>query len=133
MQPSSAFPQRFSAVPRRYFDFVSGLWRIHPFREGNTRTTAVFTIIYLRRLGFTVVNKPFASNARLFRDALALDNTSDPDFKDPAPLNRFIEKTLFDSSITLERLRDSAPPNQTRTALPCFDPNQSEDNGRCQI
>lgn len=124
MQPSSAFPQRFSAVPRRYFDFVSGLWQIHPFREGNTRTTAVFTIIYLRCLGFTVVNKPFASNARLFRDALALDNTSDPDFKDPAPLNRFIEKTLFDSSITLERSNwehcetTETQPRHTRMQVP---------------
>ena len=35
--------------------FVSGLWQIHPFGEGNTRTTAVFTIQYLRSMGFNVV------------------------------------------------------------------------------
>ena len=34
--------------------FVSGLWQIHPFGEGNTRTTAVFTILYLRHIGFSV-------------------------------------------------------------------------------
>ncbi len=90
------------------FGFISGLWQIHPFREGNTRTTAVFAIMYLRRLGFTVDNEPFASNARYFRDALALDNTFDPDFKDSEPLNRFMEKTLFNPDITLEDLRDFA-------------------------
>jgi fido (protein-threonine AMPylation protein) len=36
--------------------FVSGLWQIHAFGEGNTRTTAVFTILYLRSLGFNVEN-----------------------------------------------------------------------------
>lgn len=36
--------------------FVSGLWQIHPFGEGNTRTTAVFTIQYLRSMGFNVEN-----------------------------------------------------------------------------
>ncbi|WP_288179566.1 Fic family protein [Leyella stercorea] len=36
--------------------FVSGLWQIHPFGEGNTRTTAVFTILYLHSIGFKVNN-----------------------------------------------------------------------------
>ena len=40
--------------------FVSGLWQIHAFGEGNTRTTAVFTIQYLRSLGFDVNNDLFA-------------------------------------------------------------------------
>ena len=39
--------------------FVSGLWQIHAFGEGNTRTTAVFTIQYLRSLGFRVANDQF--------------------------------------------------------------------------
>ncbi len=60
------------------------------------------------KIGFTIDNEPFASNARYFRDALALDNTFDPDFKDSEPLNRFMEKTLFNPDITLEDLRDFA-------------------------
>ena len=32
--------------------FVSRLWQIHIFSEGNTRTTAVFFIKSLRTLGF---------------------------------------------------------------------------------
>lgn len=54
------------------FDFMSRLWQIHPFREGNTRTVAVFVILYLRRLGFTVGSEPFASHARYLRDARLL-------------------------------------------------------------
>lgn len=55
--------------------FVAGLWQIHPFGEGNTRTTAVFTIKYLRSLGFeTVDNDPFEHNALYFRNALVRAN-----------------------------------------------------------
>lgn len=54
--------------------FVSGIWQIHPFGEGNTRTTAVFTIKYLRSLGFKVENDIFAKNAWYFRNALVRAN-----------------------------------------------------------
>lgn len=87
------------------FSFISGIWQIHPFREGNTRTTAVFAIMYLRHLGFTVDTTPFASHAQYFRDALVLDNTFDSDLKDPMPLQRFIQATLFDPSTPLPPFR----------------------------
>ena len=54
--------------------FVSNLWQIHPFREGNTRTTAVFTILYLRSLGFDVENDLFAEHSWYFRNALVRAN-----------------------------------------------------------
>ena len=54
--------------------FVSGLWQIHPFGEGNTRTTAVFTILYLRSIGFTITNDPFARHSWYFRNALVRAN-----------------------------------------------------------
>jgi len=54
--------------------FVSGLWQIHIFGEGNTRTTAVFFIKYLRTLGFSVTNDIFAENAWYFRNALVRAN-----------------------------------------------------------
>ena len=54
--------------------FVSGLWQIHAFGEGNTRTTAVFTIQYLRSLGFNVNNDPFARHSWYFRNALVRAN-----------------------------------------------------------
>lgn len=54
--------------------FVSGLWQIHPFGEGNTRTTAVFTILYLRSMGFNVENDLFAKYSWYFRNALVRAN-----------------------------------------------------------
>ena len=54
--------------------FVSGIWQIHAFPEGNTRTTAVFTILYLRSLGFDVENDLFASHSWYFRNALVRAN-----------------------------------------------------------
>ena len=78
--------------------FVSGLWQIHAFGEGNTRTTAVFTIQYLRSLGFNVNNDPFARHSWYFRNALVranyrnvakgIDNT-------PVYLERFFRNLLL--------------------------------------
>ena len=50
--------------------FTANLWQIHAFGEGNTRTTAVFVILYLRSLGFNVNNDIFAQNSWYFRNAL---------------------------------------------------------------
>lgn len=57
--------------------FVSRLWQIHVFGEGNTRTTAVFFIKYLRTLGFDVTNDIFAENAWYFRNSLVRANYTD--------------------------------------------------------
>ena len=57
--------------------FVSRLWQIHVFGEGNTRTTAVFFIKYLRTLGFDVTNDIFAENAWYFRNSLVRANYND--------------------------------------------------------
>ncbi len=54
--------------------FISRLWQIHIFGEGNTRTTAVFFIKYLRKLGFLATNDIFAENAWYFRNALVRAN-----------------------------------------------------------
>ena len=54
--------------------FIARLWQIHIFGEGNTRTTAVFFIKYLRTLGFSATNDIFAENAWYFRNALVRAN-----------------------------------------------------------
>lgn len=54
--------------------FVSGIWQIHPFREGNTRTTAVFTIKYLQSIGFEADNRMFELHSWYFRNALVRAN-----------------------------------------------------------
>ncbi len=57
--------------------FVSRLWQIHAFGEGNTRTTAVFFIKYLSMLGFDVTNDIFAENAWYFHNSLVRANYND--------------------------------------------------------
>ena len=54
--------------------FIANIWQVHPFGEGNTRTTAVFTIKYFRSLGFKINNEPFEKYSWYFRNALVRAN-----------------------------------------------------------
>lgn len=62
---------------RHIAKFTSGIWQIHPFCEGNTRSTAVFIIKYLKTFGFSVSNETFAENSWYFRNALVRANYND--------------------------------------------------------
>lgn len=73
--------------------FVAGLWQIHVFAEGNTRTTAVFFIKYLRTLGFNAQNDIFAENAWYFRNALVRANYSNLK-KNVHETTQYLEKFL---------------------------------------
>ena len=78
--------------------FVSGLWQIHPFAEGNTRTIAVFTILYLRSLGFDVTNDLFANHSWYFRNALVranYQNIRKGIMRNPEYLERFFRNLLL--------------------------------------
>ena len=55
-------------------DFSSRIWQIHPFREGNTRTTALFIEKYLVSLGYNVDNTLFKDKSVYFRNALVRSN-----------------------------------------------------------
>jgi fido (protein-threonine AMPylation protein) len=57
--------------------FISGLWQIHAFGKGNTRTTAVFAIKYLHSLGFEIDSTLFAEHSWYFRNALVRANYND--------------------------------------------------------
>ena len=78
--------------------FVSGLWQIHAFGEGNTRTTAVFTIQYLRSIGLDVNNDLFARHSWYFRNALVRANYKNAkkgiDYT-PVYLERFFRNLLL--------------------------------------
>ena len=54
--------------------FISNLWQIHIFEEGNTRTVTVFFIKYLKSLGFDTTNDTFAKNSWYFKNALVRAN-----------------------------------------------------------
>lgn len=58
----------------RLAEFTSRIWQVHPFMEGNTRTTAVFLEKYLRSLGYQVENEPFEQHSLYFRNALVRAN-----------------------------------------------------------
>ena len=59
---------------RHFAKFISGVWWIHPFREGYARTTVVFAIKYLRAIGFAVCDDLFAEHSWYFRNALVRTN-----------------------------------------------------------
>ena len=55
-------------------DFSSRIWQVHPFREGNTRTTALFIEKYLVSLGYDVDNTLFKKKSVYYRNALVRSN-----------------------------------------------------------
>jgi len=59
---------------RHIAKFISGIWQIHPFGEGNTRTAAVFTMKYLQSFGFSVKKDVFKDHSWYFRNALVRAN-----------------------------------------------------------
>ncbi|MCM1271553.1 MAG: Fic family protein [Ruminococcus flavefaciens] len=85
--------------------FISDIWQIHPFCEGNTRTTAVFMIKYLQTFGFSVSNQVFADNSWYFRNALVRANYNDLQNNIHATtvfLEQFIENLLTDANHDLK-------------------------------
>ena len=85
--------------------FISRLWQIHIFGEGNTRTTAVFFIKYLRSLGYDATNDIFAENAWYFRNALVRANYTDLKndvHETTVYLERFIRNLLLDENNELK-------------------------------
>ncbi len=90
---------------RHIAKFTSGIWQIHPFGEGNTRSTAVFIIKYLKTFGFTVSNETFAENSWYFRNALVRANYNDLQNGIHATtefLELFFENLLMDAEYDLK-------------------------------
>lgn len=88
-----------SETIRHLATFVARLWQIHVFGEGNTRTTAVFFIKYLRTLGFTVTNDMFADYAWYFRNALVRANYQNLKlgvYRTTEYLEQFLQNLLLD-------------------------------------
>lgn len=84
--------------------FIANLWQIHAFEEGNTRTTAVFVIKYLRSLGFDVTNDAFAKYAWYFRNSLVRANYKHIRkgiYEDRSFLIKFLRNLLLNENIPL--------------------------------
>ena len=85
--------------------FTSNIWQVHPFCEGNTRTTAVFIIKYLRTFGFSINDEVFAENSWYFRNALVRANYRNFEkniFEDTSYLEKFFFNLLGDTNYELK-------------------------------
>lgn len=94
------------AEVERLCAFFAHIWQVHPFVEGNTRTTAVFFELYLGSLGFSLSNDPFETHARYFRDALVranYRNNATGVQPDSSYLESFYRNLLLDEGNTLDR------------------------------
>ena len=116
---------------RHLSKFVAGVWQIHPFGEGNTRTTAVFFIKYLRSLGFDVSNDPFSEHAWYFRNALVRANYNNMPkgiSETSVFLDRFLENLLFGAKHVLrnrEMLVGIDPASFAGNGNPPIDPTSN--------
>ena len=85
--------------------FTSNIWQVHPFCEGNTRTTAVFLIKYLRTFGFNINDEVFAENSWYFRNSLVRANYKNFEknvFEDTSFLEKFFYNLLTNANYELK-------------------------------
>lgn len=84
-------------IIRHVSRFTANLWQIHAFCEGNTRTTAVFVIQYLRSMGFSVNNEIFARHSWYFRNAMVryVYKNNEGVMPEPKYLERFFRNMLL--------------------------------------
>lgn len=85
--------------------FTSNIWQVHPFCEGNTRTTAVFIIKYLRTFGFNINDDVFAENSWYFRNSLVRANYKNFEkniFEDTSFLEKFFYNLLTNTNYELK-------------------------------
>jgi len=85
--------------------FTSNIWQVHPFCEGNTRTTAVFIIKYLRTFGFNINDDVFAENSWYFRNSLVRANYKNFEknvFEDTSFLEKFFYNLLTNANNELK-------------------------------
>ena len=93
------------AFVMHFASFISAVWQIHPFREGNTRTVALFSIKYLRSLGYEASNDLFAEKSWFFRNALVRANYENVRLqveKTQLPLEEFFKVLLFGYELELK-------------------------------
>ena len=85
--------------------FTANMWQVHPFCEGNTRTTAVFMIKYLRTFGFNINDEIFAENSWYFRNSLVRANYKNFQkniFEDTSFLEKFFYNLLTNANNELK-------------------------------
>ena len=92
---------------KHFARFISNVWQSHPFKEGNTRTAAVFSELYLRSMGINVANEMFAQNAQYFRDALvraSYASIKDGIEENPTYIEQFYRAVIRDEKIDFSKI-----------------------------
>lgn len=94
---------------RSISNFISCIWQVHPFMEGNTRTTVIFMIKYLKDLSYNINYSLFKDNSKYFRNALVRSNYSNDKLnikEDNSYLISFYENLLLvrNNNLKLEKL-----------------------------
>ena len=92
-------------VAKSIATFTKDIWQVHPFNDGNTRTTEIYIIKYLKSMGYNVDNEDFKNNAAYLRNALVKACYSNRELEieaDMKPLIKFYKYVLFDKSLVLE-------------------------------
>lgn len=104
--------KNYALIPKEQWSknvarFISNIWGIHPFVEGNTRTIAIFTIKYLRNKSIPCDNALFKDNSKYFRNALVLANYGNVNkgiMADNSYLECFFKKLIEDSALKLKEM-----------------------------
>lgn len=81
----------------RFSDFMAGLWKVHPFREGNTRTVVTFCSMFIEAQGIYIESDLFKDNAAYMRNALVAANAVFDDLGDlrkPEYLYHIVQDSL---------------------------------------
>lgn len=132
-------------IVRHLAFFVSRLWQIHAFGEGNTRTTAVFTIKYLRSMGFKVGNDIFAKNSWYFRNALVRANYKNVRkriLQEPEYLEKFFRNLLMGEHnelknrclhVDYKRVKDKTATEKSKNVTAKYHSKMSQQNVTVKI
>lgn len=87
----------FDNVVKSFSDFMARLWKVHPYREGNTRTIVTFCSMFIEAQGIYIESDLFKDNASYMRDALVAANAVFHDLGDlrkPEYLYRIVQDAL---------------------------------------
>lgn len=79
--------------------FISKIWKIHPFREGNTRTVGVFLYFWIKRLDLNLNNDFIGENAKYFRNALVLASIGE--YSEYGHLENILKDAIDNKNISL--------------------------------
>lgn len=127
-----------SEVVEHIAKFISSIWQSHPFREGNTRTTALFAIKYLKSIGFECNNDMFEQHSWYFRNALVranYKNVAKGINQDYSFLNKFFRNLLMGENNELKnRYMLVNPPEEwiDRTSTPQVQDKYGTSTGQVQ-